>query len=99
MTKKLLILYKIFEFVLTRVQITFEFKAERVIQSETIGNKGWTYNKSMEVSHSYGIIRPVDLDLTKEQIFAMITFDEPGQLLPVPSLNRRGYEEKDTWSP
>lgn len=66
-----------------------EFNAEKNITCDNFAKMGWMIKKSMEVSHSYGIIKPVDLELTVERILANITYEGPGQLISVSKSPRK----------
>lgn len=82
-----------------RIDFDCELNAEKFLKCDSFDKMGWNFKKTMEVSHSYGIIRPVDLDLTEEQVLANITYEGPGQLLSVRRLNRRGKAEESNWVP
>ncbi|KAJ2937505.1 hypothetical protein O0L34_g18650 [Tuta absoluta] len=70
---------------------------EKAISCIKFNEMGWVFNLAYSTSYSYGIIRNVDLDLTEDDIKALIKCDSRAALSQVYRLKRRSEDGK--WIP
>lgn len=80
-----------------RVEFENEWCAENMITCKDLIDKGWNFQKSLQVSFTYGTIKDVDLDLSNEDILKKITCDSRATLASAIRLNRRSA--KGDWLP
>ena len=87
---------------LSPFKIRFEFECESAAQNllmcEKLLEKGWRFQKAMQLSICYGLIKDVDLDFTDEEILSTISCPPPAKLLSFKRLDRRNRNEGG-WCP
>lgn len=82
-----------------RIQIEDKTNLSKLSSCEAFIAMGWRFNKDMEVSYSYGIIRDVDLDLDETELLKSISCHETAKLIAVKRLDRRSKNNDDGWCP
>lgn len=80
-----------------RVQFESEIYREKMIACQELIEKGWRFQRDMEVNFSHGIIRDVDLNLSEEEIMKSISCVSPAVLSSVNRLKR--YYKDGEWVP
>ncbi|XP_045783306.1 uncharacterized protein LOC123879569 [Maniola jurtina] len=70
------------------IQFQTEEDLQKLLECENIRNRGWNFQRTLEVGVSYAILRNVELDLTESDILDSIT--STAELIAVKRLNRRG---------
>lgn len=81
-----------------RLQFESEAAANILFECEKLLERGWKFQKAMELSVCYGVIRDVDLDLADDEILQNISCPSPAKLLSFKRLNRRNRDEGG-WCP
>ncbi|KAI5641608.1 hypothetical protein NE865_06122 [Phthorimaea operculella] len=82
-----------------KIRIEFENVTcmEKAISCVKFNEKGWVFTLAYSTSYLYGIIRNVDLELTEDEIKALIKCDSRATLSQVYRLKRRNDDGK--WVP
>ncbi|CAG9138686.1 unnamed protein product [Plutella xylostella] len=70
------------------IQFSKDSSADKLMQNEKLIEKGFHFTKTFETGISYGIVRNIDLEFTKEEIFESIS--SKINIINVKRLNKRG---------
>lgn len=81
-----------------RLDFDNELSMEKCITCKQLIDKGWNFQKSLQVTYTYGTIRDVDMDLSDEEIKNSIKCDSRAPLTSVFRLKRRNSNGEWTLS-
>ncbi|XP_045761309.1 uncharacterized protein LOC123864730 [Maniola jurtina] len=73
------------------IQFNNEDSAEEFINSKTFQEMGYKMYKTMEMTHTYGVIKDIDLEYTDEEILESLSCNI--QILGIKSLKRRNRSD------
>lgn len=75
-----------------------ELAAQNFFMCEKLLERGWRFQKAMELSICYGVIKDVDLEFSEDEILKNISCQAPAKLLSLKRLDRRNRAEGG-WCP
>lgn len=76
-----------------RLRFESEAAAQNLLMCEKLLEKGWRFQKAMELSVCYGLIKDVDLEFSDDEILRNISCPAPAKLLSIKRLDRRNRDE------
>lgn len=79
-----------------RIDLNDEATARKLESCNEFIEKGWKFQRAMEQTFSYGVIKDVDLDLKEDEILESITCPEPAKLV---SVYRLSWRNDKKWLP
>lgn len=79
-----------------RIDLNNELMTDRLETCKEFIEKGWKFQRAMEQTYSYGVLKNVDLELPDQEILESITCPAPAKLASVYRLQWRSEKE---WLP
>lgn len=82
-----------------RLQFGSASASNKLFQCENLIAKGWKFQKAMEVSYRYGVVKDVDMDLSDKEILDTIYCPDNIELVSIKRLDRRNRDDGGSWCP